>query len=158
MTKSNLLNSEEKPAGQNPEPLYTAVQLNDYDGQLRGGARLPGNTCWYVCGILSTIFCCLPCGVVGLVHAMIAKHEGERGNLPGYQTRMRQAKCWTSWSIVLGLLTLIAFTLYVIGMTIGFSRVYQWCSLTDVDYIDYVYEERNSSGIHNDILYTDYYY
>ena len=71
-------------------------------------------TCWYVWGILSTIFCCLPCGVIGLVHAMIAKHEGERGNHTAHRRRLYQAKCWTTWSIVLGLLVVISlFTFWV---------------------------------------------
>jgi len=53
--------------------------------------------------------------VIGLVHAMIAKHEGERGNFAGHRQRLYQAKCWTSWSIALGLL----FTLLVVSKAAG---------------------------------------
>jgi len=50
--------------------------------------------------------------VIGLVHAMIAKHEGERGNFAGHRQRLYQAKCWTCWTIALGLLVLIATVSY----------------------------------------------
>ena len=49
---------------------------------------------------------------------MIAKHEGERGNFAAHRRRLYQAKCWTSWSIALGLLVLLAM--------VGVSRlIYQ---------------------------------
>ncbi|KAF6026954.1 hypothetical protein EB796_014748 [Bugula neritina] len=78
--------------------------------------KQPGSTCWFVWSILATIFCCLPCGAIGLAHAMIAKHEGERGNFIGHKRRLYQAKCWTSWSIGLGVASLI-----LIGVMMGLA-------------------------------------
>ncbi|XP_067934107.1 uncharacterized protein [Watersipora subatra] len=125
MTKAKVAQSDGKPTELEQPPHYTTVELPDHEG---ADPKAPSTTCWYVCGILSTIFCCLPCGVVGLVHAMIAKHEGERGNLLGYRRRMRQAKCWTSCSIILGFLAITALILYTVGATVGFSQAYEyWC-------------------------------
>ena len=42
--------------------------------------------------------------MIGLIHVMIGKHEGERGNMKTYRERLYQGKCWVSWSIVIGTL------------------------------------------------------
>jgi len=118
--KVPVSNSEQAPAS----PDVTAVTMppmnQSFDHQ--------PTTCWYVWGILSTIFCCFPCGVIGLVHAMIAKHEGERGNFAAHRRRLYQAKCWTSWSIALGLLVLLAMVGYAVWFWswAGYGRAYAY--------------------------------
>ena len=52
--------------------------------------------------ILASIFCFFPFGIIGVIHAMIAKHEGEKGNFASHRRRLYQAKCWTSWAIAIG--------------------------------------------------------
>mgnify|MGYP001795892386 CR=1 FL=1 len=69
---------------------------------------------WYVLSILSTIFCCLPCGIVGLVHVMIAKQDGDKADMASYRRKMRQARCWTIWSIILGLLVIVLIVVYCV--------------------------------------------
>ncbi|XP_067933566.1 uncharacterized protein [Watersipora subatra] len=106
MTKTTFGAGEEKGTAPEVPQDHTAVYLPAAtDNQFEESAT----TCWYVFGVLSTIFCCMPCGVIGLVHAMIAKHEGERGNYAAHRTRLSQAKCWTSWSMAIGLALTIAF-------------------------------------------------
>jgi len=99
-------------------PEYTALDMKDASTTQ---PQIRSTTCWYVWGILSTIFCCFPCGVIGLVHAMIAKHEGERGNFAAHRRRLYQAKCWTSWSITLGLLVVLGVIIFFLTC-VGFRR------------------------------------
>jgi len=82
---------------------------------------------------------------------MIAKHEGERGNFAAHRRRLYQAKCWTSWSIALGLLVVLAVLIYI------FTPVF-WgvCgTVSDYYYNDYWYGNRNVTDSFNS---TDDYY
>lgn len=78
--------------------------------------QAPQSCALYVLSILATIFCCLPCGAIGLVHIMIGNHEAEKGNHVGAARRKRQATCWTAWSIALGLLFFFFFFLAVFSL------------------------------------------
>lgn len=91
----------------------------------------PQPTSLYVLSILATIFCCLPCGVIGLVHTMVAGHEAEKGNLPGYRRRIKQGRCWTGWAIGLGLVCVL---LIVVHFSLGCPYLSDW-------YGDYEYDE-----------------
>jgi len=104
-------------------------------------------TCWYVCGILSTIFCCFPCGVIGLVHAMIAGHEAEKGNYDTHRRRLYQAKCWISWSIAIMVTLLLASFIYW-GVQLGwFEKSYRlMCGIDSwYDYEDYAHLKSNET-------------
>ncbi|XP_067934423.1 uncharacterized protein [Watersipora subatra] len=109
MTKAGIPDSK---------PVYTSLPMPQV-ASVDPKANPPSTTCWYVCGLLSAIFCCLPFGLIGLVHAMVAQQEGEKGNYAAHRMRLRQAKCWTSWAIAIGLVTLIAAIATTLEMTVG---------------------------------------
>jgi len=140
MTKTKIGTTDEKA----PLPEYTP-QGEQQQVSVMMPAQLEvdhaGATCWYVVSILSTILCCFPCGVVGLVHAMIAKHEGERGNVHAHQRRMRQTKCWTSWSIALGLLGLVVLILFLVAASYYIEDYWGWGE-DDYDY----YKDYETTG------------
>ncbi|XP_067934123.1 proline rich transmembrane protein 1B-like [Watersipora subatra] len=119
MTKEEEANAPVSPPAYAPLPSQTAVPIS-YQVE---HVPVPTSSCWYVLGVLATIFCCLPCGIVGLVHAMIGQHEAERGNVQAHRRRMYQAKCWTSWSIALGLLVLVLLTVWAV---LGYIYYYGW--------------------------------
>ena len=58
---------------------------------------VPNHLVW---AILTTLFCCLPLGIVSIVYA--AQVDGKRaaGDLPGAWEASRKAKLWAIWSAV----------------------------------------------------------
>ena len=63
----------------------------------------PTNLVW---GILSTIFCCLPLGVVGIVYALKVTKKYNEGDFKGAQDASETGAWWIIASIVLGLMSL----------------------------------------------------
>lgn len=69
---------------------------------------VPNHLVW---AILSTVFCCLPLGIVSIVYA--AQVDGKRGagDLAGAREASRNARFW---AILAAALTLIPLTLYLL--------------------------------------------
>ena len=57
--------------------------------------------------ILCTIFCCLPFGIVSIVHASKVNGQWEAGNYAGAKESARKARNWFWWGFFLGLLGII---------------------------------------------------
>lgn len=82
-------------------------------------ASVPPIPNYLVWSILTTIFCCLPFGIVSIVHA--AKVDGLRaaGDIPGAMDASRKAKNWAIWAVagwgVLALLYVVFF--FIIGIS-----------------------------------------
>lgn len=81
-----------------------------------GNSRIPSHMVW---AILSTLFCCLPFGIVSIVFA--AKVDGLQaaGNIAGAQEASNKAKLW-AWvafgsGLVAGLLWFVLVGLSTIG-------------------------------------------
>ena len=71
---------------------------------------VPNNLVW---AILTTLFCCLPLGIVSIVFA--SKVDGLRaaGDIAGAWEASRKAKTWAIWSALSGpVLILIWFMLF----------------------------------------------
>ena len=66
--------------------------------------------------ILSTIFCCLPFGIVSIIFAAKVDNYWNAGNYIDSEEASRKARGWMIASIVTGLIISI---LYVILMAIG---------------------------------------
>lgn len=87
-----------------PPPIHSGVQ--EY---------VPNHLVW---AILSTLFCCLPLGIVSIVYA--AKVDGLRaaGDIAGARTASDKAKFWAWWSLGAwaGLVALYLLFFVVLGV------------------------------------------
>ena len=72
------------------------------------GQQPPQN--YLVWSILTTIFCCLPLGVVSIVFATQVNSKFIAGDLAGAQESSAKAKRWAIWSAVAG----VVFTILAI--------------------------------------------
>lgn len=69
-----------------------------------------------VWAILSTIFCCLPLGIVSIVFAAQVNGKWQSGDYAGAQDSAKKAKQWATWSAIAGV---IGIGLYVVLMLAG---------------------------------------
>lgn len=71
---------------------------------------IPNHLVW---AILSTLFCCLPFGVVSIVFA--AQVDGKRaaGDIAGAEDASRKAKLWAIVSAACALVPLVLYLLFV---------------------------------------------
>ncbi len=65
-----------------------------------------------VWAILATIFCCIPFGIVSIVHAAKVDRLWEAGDYVGAEKASRNAKIWFWWSFAIGLVFGIIYTIY----------------------------------------------
>ncbi|MEW5722541.1 MAG: CD225/dispanin family protein [Thermodesulfobacteriota bacterium] len=65
-----------------------------------------------VWAILTTLFCCLPFGVVSIVYAAQVSSKLTAGDLAGAQNASRQAKIWAWVSFGSGIVVLIISLLF----------------------------------------------
>lgn len=78
------------------------------------GSQPPSsNLVW---AILTTIFCCLPLGIVSIVFAAQVNGKWAAGDYAGAQESSRKARQWAIISAVVGLVGLV---LYVVALTAG---------------------------------------
>ncbi|MDC7997795.1 CD225/dispanin family protein [Gilvibacter sediminis] len=68
--------------------------------------------------ILVTIFCCLIFGIIGIVNAAKVNSEYEAGNIEGALAASKQARTWTLWGFIIGILqyVIVAIIYFVIGI------------------------------------------
>lgn len=108
-----------KLAKQVPE-LYNLLSSLPPDAPSYRSTQMPKT--WMVEAILVTIFCCLPFGIVGIVHAakIESLHQNKMFEEAIYHSN--QAKKWTLWGffsmLIIGSVYLL-FTLFTI-FTLGF--------------------------------------
>lgn len=67
-----------------------------------------------VVSILSTLFCCLPLGIVAIVYASKVDGHLRRGDVIGAQLAANSAKTWSTIAIVAGLLVIGANVLFTL--------------------------------------------
>ncbi|MBC9224793.1 CD225/dispanin family protein [Aeromicrobium sp. 636] len=71
----------------------------------------PNNLVW---AILTTLFCCLPLGVVSIVYAAQVNGKFAAGDLAGAQDSSRKAKTWAIWSAVVGLVAIVLYVIFIV--------------------------------------------
>ncbi len=100
-----------------------------YGGQPPGGyyggppgAPPPNHLVW---AILSTLFCCLPLGVVSIVFAAQVNSKYTAGDLAGAEESSRKARTFALWSTIVGvvLLVLYVFLFVVLGVAANDSSL-----------------------------------
>jgi hypothetical protein len=63
--------------------------------------------------ILTTLFCCLPLGIVSIVKASQVSGLWAQGNYAGAQAASDSAKKWAIWSAVLGIIVYIVYGILI---------------------------------------------
>jgi hypothetical protein len=77
-----------------------------------GGPReyVPNQLVW---AILTTLFCCLPLGIVSIVYAAQVDGKLAAGDVAGAREASRKAGVWALWSAIIApLLVLVWFVLF----------------------------------------------
>jgi len=73
-----------------------------------------------VLAIVVTVLCCLPFGIVGIVHAAQVNARAQAGDIAGAEASARKARLWSWWGLGLGLVVYgFYFLLVLVGAIAG---------------------------------------
>ena len=72
----------------------------------------PNNLVW---AILTTLFCCLPFGVVSIVYAAQVNGKFMAGDIAGAQESSKKAKTWAIVSAASGAVVLVVYFVFLAG-------------------------------------------
>lgn len=72
-----------------------------------------------VWAILSTLFCCLPLGIVSIVHAAKVNGLLVAGDIAGAQEASEKAKKWAIWAAIAGIVGGVLY--FVLMMVLGLA-------------------------------------
>jgi hypothetical protein len=102
------------------EPMSSEIPPTPPSGGYAAPGPMPDN--YLVWAILTTIFCCLPLGIVSIVFASQVSSKYAVGDYAGALDASENAKKWAIWSavsyVVLGVASLLFF---VVVLAIGSS-------------------------------------
>jgi hypothetical protein len=76
---------------------------------------------WLGLAIASTMFCCTPLGIVGIVFAAIGMSAQNRGDYYNAEVNTAKARTWTMWSFWLGLVVVILAVCLSVSTDGGYS-------------------------------------
>jgi hypothetical protein len=81
----------------------------------------PGTTVqnYLVFAILTTVFCCLPAGIPGIVYAAQVNGKLQSGDYAGAQMASKNAKMWCLISLGLGLGVMVLYGVLIMAGVIG---------------------------------------
>ena len=81
----------------------------------------PGTTVqnYLVFAILTTIFCCLPAGIVAIVYAAQVNGKLQMGDLAGAQQASKNAKMWSLISLGVALGGILLYFLLIMAGVMG---------------------------------------
>jgi hypothetical protein len=85
---------------------YTAQQPYGHEGY--GAPAVPNYLVW---SILSTLFCCVPAGIVSIVFAAQVNSKLASGDYAGAQQSSKNARTWAIVAVVAGLLSVVPLIL-----------------------------------------------
>ena len=80
-------------------------------GQPGAGPAPNNNLVW---AILTTVFCCLPLGVVAIVKAAQVNSLWAQGQYDGARKAADDAKRWSIWAAVAGVVVAILYVIFVV--------------------------------------------
>jgi hypothetical protein len=100
-------------------PTYASAPQGSAYSQNQGTRQAPPKN-WLVESILVTLFCCLPFGIVGIVHASKVESLFNRGDFDGAADASQKAKKWTTLGFWIGL---AVGALYIIFYILGAAAV-----------------------------------
>ena len=95
--------------GQQPQQPY-------YQSNYAQGQRPPKPDNYLVWAILSTIFCCLPLGIVSIVYASKVDSQYSSGDYAGAQNSSNKAKNFAIWAAIsIVIIIIVAAFLGILG-------------------------------------------
>jgi len=77
-----------------------------------------------VWGILTTLFCCLPLGIVSIVYASKVNDLLIAGHVDAARDAARKAGRWAIWSAVVGFVVLSMITIFIVFVQISSSSTH----------------------------------
>lgn len=72
-----------------------------------------------VWAILSTLFCCLPLGIVSIIHAAKVNSLLVAGDIAGARDASEKAKKWAMWSALAAVILAVLYIVLVVMLGIG---------------------------------------
>jgi predicted secreted protein len=82
------------------------------------GSPPPNNLVW---AILSTLFCCLPLGIVSIVYAAQVNGKFAAGDVAGAQESANKARQFAIYSAVAGLVVVVLYIIVIVAVGVGSS-------------------------------------
>jgi hypothetical protein len=122
------------PPGYGPPPAHNAPPPYGAPGYGAPGYGAPGYGAQYggpkpsnylVQAILTTLFCCLPVGIVSIVFAAQVDSKWNAGDHQGAQNASRQARTWAWVSFGLGLTVGLIYLIAIIALAGSDSTTFQ---------------------------------
>lgn len=74
---------------------------------------VPNHLVW---AILTTLFCCLPFGIVSIVYASQVDGRRMSGDLQGARELSEKAKTWAIWAAISGPVAILLYVIFVGGL------------------------------------------
>lgn len=71
---------------------------------------------YLVPAILTTLFCCLPLGVVSIVFAAQVNSKYSAGDVAGAQEASEKAKKFAIWSAIAGVIVIVLYIIFVVAL------------------------------------------
>ncbi|MBO4870639.1 MAG: CD225/dispanin family protein [Muribaculaceae bacterium] len=96
-----------------PQPQYAQQPYQ----QPAGSMPMPDTH--MVGAILTTLFCCLPLGIVAIIKASQVSNNYNQGNYNAAVQASNEAKKWMTWGIVGGLVVIILYVVLVVVLGVG---------------------------------------
>lgn len=75
--------------------------------------QIPNHLVW---SILTTLFCCLPLGIVSIVFAAQVNSKVAAGDVAGAREASEKAKKWAMWSAITGVCLYVLYIIFVVGV------------------------------------------
>ncbi len=72
---------------------------------------IPNHLVW---AILTTLFCCLPAGIVSIVYASQVNGKLAAGDIAGAQDSAAKAKKWAIWSAIAWVVVVVLYVLFFV--------------------------------------------
>jgi len=79
------------------------------------GEYVPNNLVW---AILTTLFCCLPLGIVSIVYASQVDGKRAAGDVAGAREASRKAGLWALWSVLIGPTLILIWFFFLGGLAV----------------------------------------
>lgn len=83
------------------------------------GAPPPNNLVW---AILTTLFCCLPLGIVSIVYAAQVNGKFAAGDVAGAQESSNKARQFAMYSAIAGVVVIVLYIILVVAVGVGSSN------------------------------------
>lgn len=114
-------NQYQQPQQQQPYMQQPQQQSYYQPNYVQGGQRPPKPDNYLIWAILSTLFCCLPLGVVSIVYSSKVDGQYNAGDFGGAQDSADKAKKFAMWSAIsAGIVIVIYIIIVVIAIASGY--------------------------------------